>query len=136
MSIRTIALCALVGFGCAKGPPDDLPNVVQPNGKVVLASGKSPRGTMVELKPNAPDGHAAYGVVKPDGSFTLQTRGGQPGVVPGVYTATVIPSTREETPPVDIEYARKVLPINHSQEVTIAAGQAELILKVMGDREP
>lgn len=123
-----LCACVLVA-GCGrKGGPQDLENVVQPDGKVLLANGQPAKGAKVEFAPTAVDGVAAHGVVKSDGTFSFVTRGGQAGIVPGVYKVTVVPSPDEATPPEDAAFARANLPPPAEQEVTV--GTAAVVIRL------
>jgi hypothetical protein len=125
-----VACVALLGCKRGNGPPPDLTNLVQPKGKVYLANGQPAKGAIVNFTPTTPDGVAAHGVVKSDGTFTFVTRGGQLGIVPGTYTVKASPSTEEGTPEEDLAFARKNVPEVNEQSVTVNAGDAEVVVKL------
>jgi hypothetical protein len=128
-----LAVC--VGLlGCRGEENKDLTNVVQPTGKVLLASGEPAKGTKVDFAPTSPDTVAAYGIAKADGTFTFVTRGGQAGIVPGTYKVTATPSPMEGTPAEDVAFARKTVPEVNEQEVTVAAGATEVVVKLPAGR--
>lgn len=129
-----IACAAPLGCKRGDGPPPDLTNVVQPRGKVLLANGQPAKGAVVNFTPTTPDGVAAHGVVKSDGTFTFVTRGGQPGIVPGTYTVKASPSTMEGTPEEDLAFARKNVPEVNEQSVTVNAGDTEVVVKLQSGK--
>src|SRR5262249_55670641 len=75
------------------------PKVYPVKGKVLLASGKPVSGGVVTFHPKSPRCAEASGEIGTDGSFQLTTMVKNDGALPGSYTVSVNPYSKEGRKP-------------------------------------
>src|SRR5688572_22509980 len=91
--LLTLLSLLLAASGCRPaGPPG--PKTYPVQGKVVYKNGQPYPGGAIEFRPTAGEPHNAVGVIGPEGSFKLQTLGGNvplAGAVEGTFQVTITP---------------------------------------------
>jgi hypothetical protein len=82
---------AMVLLGCG-GDDSGLGSRYKVSGKVTYKGAPVPRGSVnfIPVKPAPPEGRAASGEIKEDGSYTLSTAGGGDGALPGEYNVAIV----------------------------------------------